>query len=277
MPSLVPAEHFASGVAWSSTVWEIAAIAGPALGGLGYRVFGGAGGVYLSCASLYGAGAVVLLTMRPRIEQMDTRATTLRTLLAGIAYVWQKKVVLGSISLDLFAVLFGGATALLPVYARDILHVGATGLGILRSAPAVGAALMALVIAQRPLRRRAGPVMLACVAIFGVATVVFGLSTSFWLSLVALAVLGASDMVSVVVRSTLVQLQTPPAMRGRVSAVNMVFIGASNELGEMESGLTAAWFGTVPAVVLGGIGACLVVGLWTLLFPELRKVDRLEG
>jgi MFS family permease len=277
MPSLVPTEHFASGVAWSSTVWEIAAIAGPALGGLGYRVLGGASGVYLACASLYGAGGLVLLAMRPRTEQMDTKVTTLRTLLAGIAYVWQKKIVLGSISLDLFAVLFGGATALLPVYARDILHVGATGLGILRSAPAVGAAIMALVIAQRPLRRRAGPVMLACVALFGVATVVFGLSRSFWLSLLALAVLGASDMVSVVVRSTLVQLQTPPAMRGRVSAVNMVFIGASNELGEMESGLTAAWFGTVPAVVLGGIGACVVVALWTVLFPDLRKVDRLEG
>jgi len=207
---------------------------------------------------------------------MDTRAVSLETLLAGIAYVWQKKLILGSISLDLFAVLFGGATALLPVYARDILHVGPTGLGILRSAPAVGAALTALVIAQRPLRRRAGAIMFACVALFGVATIVFGVSRSFWLSLVALAVIGASDMVSVVVRSTLVQLETPAAMRGRVSAVNMVFIGASNELGEMESGLTAAWFGAVPAVVIGGVGACAVVLLWTFLFPDLRRVDRLE-
>jgi predicted MFS family arabinose efflux permease len=214
--------------------------------------------------------------MKPRTERMDREEPSLETLFAGIAYVWEKKIILGSISLDLFAVLFGGATALLPVYARDILHVGATGLGILRSAPAVGAAAMALLIAHRPLRRRAGMVMLGCVALFGVATVVFGLSKSYWLSLAALAVLGASDMVSVVVRSTLVQLKTPAAMRGRVSAVNMVFIGASNELGEMESGLTAAWFGTVPAVVLGGIGACVVVALWTVLFPDLRKVDRLQ-
>jgi MFS family permease len=275
MPSLVPTEHFASGVAYSSTVWEIGAIAGPALGGLAYRIFGGASGVYLACASFYAAGTGFLFAMQPRTERMDSKGASLRTLFAGIAYVWQKKIILGSISLDLFAVLFGGATALLPVYARDILHVGATGLGVLRSAPAVGAAAMALLIAHRPLRRRAGPIMLACVALFGVATVVFGLSKTYWLSLGALVVLGASDMVSVVVRSTLVQLQTPAEMRGRVSAVNMVFIGASNELGEMESGLTAAWFGTVPAVVLGGIGACVVVALWAVLFPDLRKVDRL--
>ncbi len=277
MPSLVPQEHFASAVAWSSSVWEIAAIAGPALGGLAYRFFDGASGVYLSCATLYALGGLSLVAMRPRTERMDTRAMSLATLFAGVAYVWNKKIILGSISLDLFAVLFGGATALLPVYARDILHVGATGLGILRSAPAVGAAVMALVIAHRPLKRRAGAVMFACVGLFGLATIVFGLSHSFWLSLLALAVLGASDMVSVVVRSTLVQLETPAAMRGRVSAVNMVFIGASNELGEMESGLTAAWFGTVPAVVIGGVGACLVVALWTFLFPDLRKVDRLQA
>jgi MFS family permease len=276
MPSLVPTEHFASAVAWGSSIWEVAAIAGPALGGVAYGLLHGARNVYLLCAVLYGAGTLFLDAMRPRTERMDTRAVSLETLLAGIAYVWQKKLILGSISLDLFAVLFGGATALLPVYARDILHVGPTGLGILRSAPAVGAALTALVIAQRPLRRRAGAIMFACVALFGVATIVFGVSRSFWLSLVALAVIGASDMVSVVVRSTLVQLETPAAMRGRVSAVNMVFIGASNELGEMESGLTAAWFGAVPAVVIGGVGACAVVLLWTFLFPDLRRVDRLE-
>jgi MFS family permease len=277
MPSLVPVEHFAGAVAYSSSIWEVAAIAGPALGGLAYGSFHGAGGVYLLCAILYGTASLFVVAMHARHDRLETRGTSVKTLLAGIRYVWEKKMILGSISMDLFAVLFGGATALLPIYARDILHVGPTGLGLLRSAPAVGAAAMAVVIAQRPLRRRAGAVMLACVALFGVATVVFGVSRTFWISLAALAVVGASDMVSVVVRSTLVQLETPAAMRGRVSAVNLVFIGASNELGEMESGLTAAWFGTVPAVVLGGVGACLIVALWTLLFPDLRRVDRLES
>ena len=185
-------------------------------------------------------------------------------------------MLLGSISLDLFAVLFGGASALLPVFASDVLHVGPTGLGLLRSAPAVGAAVTAVALAYRPLRRRAGGTMFVCVAIFGVATVVFGLSRSFLLSLVALLVTGASDMVSVVVRQTLVQLKTPHEMRGRVSAVNMMFIVASNELGEFESGITAAWLGAVPAVVLGGIGSLLVVLVYAFGFPELRDIDRLE-
>lgn len=276
MPSLVPAEHFGSAVAWSSTVWEIAAVAGPALGGIIYGATGGAASVYLACAGLYACGAAVLLAIRTRSERMTAGATSLSTLLAGIRYVIEKRVILGSISLDLFAVLFGGATALLPVFARDILFVGPRGLGLLRSAPAIGAAATALYIAYRPLRRRAGAVMLTCVAVFGLMTIVFGLSRSFWLSVAALVVLGASDMVSVVVRQTLVQLRTPPAMRGRVSAVNLVFIGASNELGEMESGLTAAWMGAVPAVVMGGVGACIVVALWAVLFPSLRKVDRLS-
>jgi len=201
---------------------------------------------------------------------------TLATLLAGVHFVWNEKVVLGAISLDLFAVLFGGATALLPIYARDILHTGPWGLGILRSSPAIGAALVAVWLAHFPIRGRAGQRMFICVALFGVATIGFALSSNFWLSLLALVILGAVDMVSVVVRGTLVQVSTPDAMRGRVSAVNMLFIGASNELGEFESGLTAAWLGTVPATVLGGVGTLLVVLLWWRLFPTLRRADRLE-
>jgi MFS family permease len=189
----------------------------------------------------------------------------------GLRYIWRNKFVLGAISLDLFAVLLGGAVALLPVYAREILFVGATGLGILRSAPGVGAILMALLLTHRPLGARQGTIMLWCVCGFGVFTVVFGLSHSVTLSLVALAFTGACDMVSVVVRSTMVQLSTPDHMRGRVSAVNMVFIGASNEVGQFESGITAQWFGSVPAVVLGGIGTIVVVAIWARLFPELRK------
>jgi MFS family permease len=212
-----------------------------------------------------------------RIEvRGDRQPTTWQSLLAGVRYVWKNQIVLGAISLDLFAVLLGGATALLPISARDVLHLGPWALGTLRSAPAIGAAVTGIALTVRPLERRAGAKMLLCVALFGFATVVFGLSRSFVLSLVALAVMGASDMVSVVVRSSLIQLATPSAMRGRVSAVNMVFIGASNELGEFESGLTAQLFGAVPAVVLGGVGTLLVVALWAWRFPKLGQVDRLE-
>ncbi|MCL2777068.1 MAG: MFS transporter [Polyangiaceae bacterium] len=199
------------------------------------------------------------------------------TVLAGIRYIWSNKPILGAISLDLFAVLLGGAVALLPIYARDILHVGAEGFGMLRSAPAVGAATMAFLLAYVPLRRHAGSVMLGGVALFGIATIVFGVSTNFRLSLVALFVLGASDMVSVVIRSSLIQIRTPDEMRGRVGAVNQVFIGASNELGEFESGVTAKFLGPELAVVVGGIGTCLVVVTWAIKFPELRKVDRLTA
>jgi MFS family permease len=197
--------------------------------------------------------------------------------LAGFDYLWHNQIVLGAISLDLFAVLLGGAVALLPVYAREILNVGPWGLGLLRSAPGAGAVLMALVLAYRPLRRKAGAIMLWCVAGFGAATVVFGLSRSVALSLVALLLVGGTDMVSVIVRSTLVQLNTPDEMRGRVSAVNMLFIGASNEFGQFESGITAQWLGTVPAVVWGGIGTLLVVALWAAMFPKLRRVDSLTS
>jgi MFS family permease len=276
VPDIVPREHFASAVAWGSSVWEVGAILGPALGGWIYSVGRGAGAVYVTGAAAYGLATLFVAAMEVKTGRMERGAASFQNVIAGVVYVWKNKVVLGTISLDLFAVLFGGAVALLPIYARDILHTGPWGLGLLRSAPAVGAAVVAVVIAFRPLGRRTGAVMLACVALFGVATLVFGLSRSFWLSLLALAVVGASDMVSVVIRSTLVQIATPPPMRGRVSAVNMVFVGASNELGELESGLTAAWMGTVPSVVFGGLAACVVVAIYCFVFPELRRIDRLE-
>jgi hypothetical protein len=212
-----------------------------------------------------------MIRVKAREKPRPREPINLRTVLAGFRYIWQEKLILGSISLDLFAVLLGGAVALLPVYARTILHTGPWGLGLLRSAPGVGAASMAVLLAHRPLQRRAGPIMLACVAGFGVFTILFGLSRSLILSLILLLFVGAFDMVSVVIRAILVQLGTPDAMRGRVNAVDMIFIGASNQLGEFESGLTAHWFGTVPAVVLGGVGTLVVIGLWTWIFPELRR------
>ncbi|MGH8338219.1 MAG: MFS transporter, partial [Gammaproteobacteria bacterium] len=196
--------------------------------------------------------------------------------LDGLRYIWRNKLILGAISLDLFAVLLGGAVALLPVYAREILKIGATGLGILRSAPGVGAVIMAVVVAHWPLRRRAGATMLWCVFGFGILTVVFGLSCNLALSLASLVLLGACDMVSVIVRHTMIQLGTPDEMRGRVSAVNMIFIGTSNEVGQFESGITAQWFGTVPSVILGGVGTIAIVVLWAWLFPSLRRVNELE-
>jgi MFS family permease len=277
LPDLIPAEHFASAVAWGSSVGEIGAIVGPALGGWIYSAGHGAGAVYLAGAGAYVVALLLDGAMAVRTGRMEKQAASFETVVAGVVYVFRNKILLGSISLDLFAVLFGGAVALLPIYARDILHVGPLGLGLLRSAPSVGAAIVALVIAFRPLKRRTGPIMLACVALYGAATVVFGASRSFWLSLVALAVVGASDMVSVVIRSTLVQIVTPAEMRGRVSAVNMVFVGASSELGALESGMTAAWMGAVPSVIFGGVAACVVVAVCSVLFSGLRRVDRLDG
>lgn len=275
LPTLVPRHDFPNAVAWSSTNWQVATIAGPALGGVVYGAFG-ASAVYATTALLALGGLSTISAIGPRPAPAEQQAPSFSTLLAGLAYVWREKILLGAITLDLFAVLLGGAVALLPALAKDVLHVGPWGLGLLRGAPAAGAALMAVLLAYRPLRRRAGPAMLISVVIFGVATVVLGLSESFALSAGALVVLGASDMVSVFVRQNLVQLGTPDAMRGRVSAVNLVFIGASNELGELESGLTAAWLGVVPAVVAGGVGTILVVGLCALVFPALRKVDGLQ-
>jgi MFS family permease len=220
---------------------------------------------------------VTALFIKPIRRVRSERRASLSTLLAGFDYIWQNKIILGSISLDLFAVLLGGAVALLPVYAREILHTGPWGLGVLRSAPGIGAATTAIIVAHWPLRRRAGATMLWCVAGFGVFTVAFGLSHSLVLSLISLLLVGAADMVSVIVRGTLVQLATPDEMRGRVSAVNMLFIGASNEFGQFESGVTAHWFGAVPAVVLGGIGTLVVVSVWAWRFPALRRVDALSS
>jgi MFS family permease len=277
VPQLVPEEHFPNAVAWAQTVFNVAVIVGPALGGFIYAAFRGPKAVY-GCSMAAAAISVVLVTrIRLNPTKRKREPVSLNLVLAGLRFIWAKKLVLGTISLDLFAVLLGGAVALLPVYARDILHTGPWGLGLLRSAPAVGATLTAVLLAHRPLRRHAGVTMLWSVAGFGVCTIVFGLSRSLWLSLAALFLLGASDMVSVIIRGTLVQLSTPDEMRGRVSAVNSLFIGTSNEFGQFESGVTAQWLGAVPAVVLGGVGTLVVIALWAWLFPELRGVDRLAG
>ena len=218
---------------------------------------------------------MMTLRMKTRSKVPPKEDIAFDTVVAGLRYIYHHKLILGSISLDLFAVLFGGAVALLPIYAREILITGPWGLGLLRSAPAVGAITMALLLAYRPLRGGVGMTLLTCVAGFGVFTVLFGISRNLWLSLLALLFVGACDMVSIIIRNTLIQVETPDPMRGRVNAVEMIFIGASNELGEFESGLTAQWFGIVPAVVLGGIGSLLVTALWAYAFPDLRNADRI--
>jgi MFS family permease len=274
LPNLVPRELLGKAFAWNSSSFQAMTIAGPALGGLIYAL--GAGAVYAVSAALFSLSLVAALALRSPPTQSDGRGMDLNSLLAGIRFIRSKPAIAGAISLDLFAVLFGGATALLPIYARDILVIGPLGLGLLRSAPAVGAVVVGLILAHRSLGRHAGRTMFAAVGLFGVATIVFGLSRNFIVSLVALAVLGASDMVSVFVRQNLVQRSTPDAMRGRVNGVNFLFIGASNELGEMESGVTAAWLGSIEAVIVGGIGTLVVMGLWLWMFPPLRRVGRLE-
>lgn len=275
LPLLVPEEHFANAVAWNASTFQVATIAGPAIGGIAYAFFRGPEAVYVMAALTSVLAIAMTRRIQPRPAARPEDAVSLRTVLAGFRFIWEKKLILGSISLDMFAVLLGGAVALLPIYAKEILQTGPWGLGLLRSAPGVGAALMAIVVAHWPIRRRAGMTMLLCVAGFGVLTIVFGISRSLMLSLAALFLLGASDMVSVIIRATLVQVATPDEMRGRVNAVDMLFIGVSNELGEFESGLTAQWFGTVPAVVLGGIGTLIIIAAWAWLFPELRKADQL--
>jgi MFS family permease len=275
LPQVVPEEHFPNAVAWSATVSQSAMILGPALGGVIYAFFRGPSAVYVTAMAASWGAMLVVLRIRPQARPRPQQQVSLTTLFAGLRYIWTQRLILGSISLDLFAVLLGGAVALLPVYAREILHTGPWGLGLLRSAPAAGAAVMAFLLAHRPLRGRAGATMLWCVAGFGTFTILFGISRSFVLSLVSLLLVGATDMVSLIIRSTMVQLATRDEMRGRVSAVNMLFIGASNELGEFESGLTAEWFGAVPAVVLGGIGTLVVAAIWAWRFPELRRADRL--
>ncbi|MEO8119827.1 MAG: MFS transporter [Rhodoferax sp.] len=271
-PLLVPPELLLRAIALSSSGMQAAIVCGPALGGVLYTA--GATTVYVSCAGLLLLSCVLTLTVQYR-HQPSTLAATWDTVLAGVAFVWRAKILLGATSLDLFAVLLGGATALLPIYARDILHTGPEGLGLLRAAPAFGALAVSLLLIRWPLQRRVGRRLLAAVGLFGVATLVFGLSTHFGLSLLALAVTGAADSISVVTRQTLVQLETPDAMRGRVSAVNSIFIGASNQLGEFESGATAALFGPVGSVVLGGVGTMMVAVLWLRLFPALARRDRM--
>ena len=272
-PLVVPVALLPRALAFSSAGMQAAIIAGPALGGFLY--VGGAGTVYGSCAALFAFAALRLLGLELRRVPRPNEAASWERLLAGVRFVRRREVVLGAISLDLFAVLLGGATALLPMFARDVLAVGPWGLGLLRGAPAAGALAMSVLLTRWPVRRRAGRVLLAAVAAYGAATLVFALSRALWLSLVALALTGAFDMVSVVIRQTLVQLETPDAMRGRVSAVNGVFIGASNQLGEFESGVTAALLGPVGSVVLGGAGSIAIALAWARLFPALAARDTL--
>ncbi|HXJ07094.1 MAG TPA: MFS transporter [Candidatus Acidoferrum sp.] len=277
VPQLVPEEVFPNAVAWASTMFQGAAILGPALGGIIYAAFRGPAAVYVLAIAMTIVAVTCTLKMKLERRSRAREPVNWTTVLAGLRYIWREKVVLGSISLDLFAVFLGGAVALLPVYAREILLTGPWGLGLLRTAPGVGAAAMAVFLAHRPFRRKAGLIMLWCVAGFGFFTILFGLSRSLTLSLLALFFVGATDMVSVIVRAILIQVATPDEMRGRVNAVDMVFIGASNEFGEFESGLTAQWFGTVPAVVIGGIGTLVVTALWAWRFPELRKVEQVHS
>jgi MFS family permease len=285
LPSLVPKEHFVNAVTWGATVYQIANMSGPAVGGILFTLpLAGALATWNGAPIVYAftllmlLGFITLVSMiRTKMEMTEKKAFSVKTVLAGLEYVWRTKLLLGSISLDLFAVLLGGATALLPIFATDILHAGPRGLGLLRAMPSVGALVVSLTMVVRPIKRRAGAMMLVCVGIFGAATVVFGLSTSIWLSSAALVVVGASDMVSVVIRSSVLQLATPPEMRGRVSAVNWLFIGASNEFGEFESGLTAHWWGAVRAVVIGGIASMMVTASATGLFPQLRRANALTA
>jgi MFS family permease len=274
LPLLVPTEVFPNAVAWNATTFQSATILGPALGGFLYAVFGGSSGVYAMSLVACGIATAALARIHLRPSPRRDEEVSMGTLLAGLHYIWTHKIILGSISLDLFAVLLGGSVALLPVYAREILHTGPWGLGLLRAAPGAGASLTAIFLAYKPLRRDAGKVMLFCVAGFGAFTIVFGISRSLTLSLLSLLLVGACDMVSVVIRGILVQIATPDSVRGRVNAVDMIFVGTSNEFGEFESGLTAQWFGPVAAVILGGAGTMLVVALWAWMFPELRKAER---
>ncbi len=287
IPHLVPETHFVNAVTWGGAIFQLANITGPALGGLLFTFplahfvpharLEGAGIVYVFTLGTLVWYLVLVSTLHVRPGRMEHRDFSLQVVLAGFRYVWRAQMLLGSFSLDLFVVLLGGATALMPIFAHDILHQGPRGLGMLRAAPAVGAVAMSLIMARFPLRRRAGRWLFICVSIFGAFTVIFGFSRSLWLSMVALAIAGAADTISVIIRGSLLQLATPPAMRGRVSAVNSLFVGASNELGEFESGLTAQWWGAVRATVIGGIGSLAVAGLWTVVFPDLRKTDELTA
>ena len=285
IPHLVPEAHFVNAVTWGATVFQFATIIGPALGGVLFTLplvrfapaaqLQGAGIVYVFTLGTLAWSLVLVGSMETRVGRMEHRSLSLKVVLAGFQYMGRSPLLLGAASLDLFAVLLGGAVALTPIFANDILHTGPRGLGMLRAAPAAGAVTMSLLMARFPFRRHAGMRLFVCVAIFGAATIVFGFSRSLAISLTALFVAGAADSISVIIRGSLLQLATPPEMRGRVSAVNSLFIGASNELGEFESGLTAQWWGAVRATVYGGIGALVVAGLWSVIFPSLRLTDEL--
>ena len=276
LPLILPRSVFPNGVTWNSSAFQVSTIAGPMVGGILYGVTGSPIWVYGTAMLAYLAGAWALSRVKPASREPKQITDMKENVLAGLRYIWHNKLVLGAMSLDLFAVLLGGAVALLPVYAREILKVGAVGLGFMRSAPGMGAVLTSVTIAHWPLRRRAGLAMFWCVFAFGLFTVIFGLSRNPALSLIMLLLLGGADTISVIVRSTMIQMSTPDAMRGRVSAVNMVFIGASNEVGQFESGVTAQWFGAVPAVVMGGVGTIAIVCLWAWMFKSLRTLDRLD-
>ena len=284
LPHLVPEAHFVNAVTWGGAIFQFANVTGPALGGLLFTLplaarsgLEGAGIVYLFNLGALAWFLVLVSSLHVRPGRMEHRAASLKVVLAGFHYMRRSPLLLGASTLDLFVAFLGGPVALLPIFAHDILHLGPPGLGMLRAAPAVGAVLMSVAMARFPLRRRAGPRLFVAVAIFAIAIVAFGLARSLWLSLAALAVAGAADMVSVVIRGSLLQLGTPKEMRGRVSAVNSLFIGASNELGEFESGLTAQWWGAVRATVAGGVGALVVAGLCAGLFPALRRADELTA
>jgi MFS family permease len=287
VPHLVPETHFVNAVTWGGAIFQVANVSGPALGGLLFTLplahslaaFGleGAGIVYLFNLLTLAWFLALILSLDVRPGRMEHRAASLKVVLAGFQYVRSSQLLLGSMSLDLFVVLLGGAVALMPIFANDVLHTGPRGLGALRAAPAIGALTMSLVMARFPITRKAGARMFVCVAIFGAAIMVFGMSTNLWLSLAVLAIGGAADMISVIIRGSLLQLATPPEMRGRVSAVNSLFIGASNELGEFESGLTAQWWGAVRATIFGGTASLAVAGMWAVLFPGLRRANELSA
>jgi len=286
VPHLVPEAHFVNAVTWGGAIFQFANIAGPAMGGLLFTLplayflrdmaLQGAGIVYLFTLGTLVWFLALIFSLHVRPGRMEHRAASIKVVLAGFQYMRRSSLLLGATTLDLFVVLLGGATALMPIFAHDILHQGPRGLGLLRAAPAAGALVVSLLMTRFPFRRRAGVRLFVSVALFGAATVVFGLSHSLWLSLAALALAGAADTISVVIRASVLQLGTPPEMRGRVSAVNALFVGASNELGEFESGLTAQWWGAVRATVVGGVGALAVAGLWAALFPGLRRADELS-
>jgi len=291
IPHLVPERYFVNAVTWGGAIFQFANVTGPTLGGLLFtlplgalidRLAGGAwlegaGIVYLFNLAALAWTLLLLTQLHVRPGRMEHRATSLKVVLAGFHYLSRTPMLLGSISLDLFVMLLGGAVALMPIFAHEILHAGPRGLGLLRAAPAAGSVVMSVLLARFPLRRHAGRRLFLAVSIFGAATLVFGISRTMWLSLAALFVSGAADAISVIIRGALVQLATPPEMRGRVSAVNSLFIGASNELGAFESGLTAQWWGAVPATIAGGVGALAVAALWSSFFPSLRHIDELNA